>query len=358
MNNLPQTANCPHCNSPVKVTAKFCPRCGKPVATAPARGAPPPLHPAPLPPPPPEKRKSKWWLWVIIFLAIGVLCICLAAGGYFAYTNWFAEKPPFTQPTKTIEATPEPVVTRTATDELPAPTEPVAVTEAPPPTEAPALPMADFNGITFTYDPSIAGSISGETMPSTSGAPWEASPAHDQFTVSGYPLSGTFFEPSISIYPVDDFVALAPDVATSVDKLQTLLVSRPVAPGDIPFLPIQNAAQFMQAQVSYIDFQNGSGVRFLTQYGQGYWPINNHDMFYCFQGLTADGKYYISAVLPASYPDLPATGDDYTGSMDDLNNNWAGYISDMVEQLNGYDAASFTPGLDKLDAMFASLKVK
>ncbi|MEO8354588.1 MAG: hypothetical protein ABI621_01610 [Chloroflexota bacterium] len=39
-----------------------------------------------------------------------------------------------------------------------------------------------------------------------------------------------------------------------------------------------------------INFQNGRGIRFLTQYAQYPAPINNHELFYHFQGLTNDGK--------------------------------------------------------------------
>ena len=60
----------------------------------------------------------------------------------------------------------------------------------------------------------------------------------------------------------------------------------------------------------YLKFENGSGVRYLTMYGQGFAPINNHDLFYSFQGLTADGRYWVSVIMPVNHPSLQATYDD------------------------------------------------
>ena len=50
-----------------------------------------------------------------------------------------------------------------------------------------------------------------------------------------------------------------------------MLISRSNSnlPDALPFFTNWNAAQMMATQVEYIDFQNGSGVRYLTRYGQG-----------------------------------------------------------------------------------------
>ncbi|HEX9387675.1 MAG TPA: hypothetical protein VF918_15235, partial [Anaerolineales bacterium] len=58
-----------------------------------------------------------------------------------------------------------------------------------------------------------------------------------------------------------------------------------------------------------ISFQNGQGVRFLTEYAQYAASANNHDLFYHFQGLTRDGAYYIIAILPITVPVLAETSD-------------------------------------------------
>jgi hypothetical protein len=114
----------------------------------------------------------------------------------------------------------------------------------------------------------------------------------------------------------------------------------------------------MPPQVSYLDFQNGTGVRFLTQMGQAYYPINNRDLFYTFQGMTHDGKYYVAAILPVSHPSLPADGSEIPG--DDFNtfaDNFETYAAEVAAQLDAEAADSFAPSIVLLDEMMQSLKV-
>ena len=127
---------------------------------------------------------------------------------------------------------------------------------------------------------------------------------------------------------------------------------------DLPFLPMWPAAQIFSAQVGYFNFQNGSGVRYLTMYGQAIYPVDNQNLIYTYQGLTNDGRFYISAVLPVVHLGLP---DDGSSQIDDwmaFENNWETYINDTVNWLNVQDPGSFFPGINLLDAMMASFKVE
>lgn len=247
---------------------------------------------------------------------------------------------------------------------IPVPTQPIRCTpdtgETQPTTESSEPtpePDVSYQGVSFSYDGSLASSITSETIPAEGDAaidPW-ATPEHFQFTLDGYPLSGTFHQPRIMVFPVEAYKAINPTTGETIDQLQQLLASNPASPETIPFLPVFNAGQFMRAQVKYLDFQNGSGVRFLTQYGQAVWPINNEDMFYTFQGLTGDGQYYISAILPVSHPSLP---DPNSVTMDEaFYDNFMNYVATMEGQLNAELADSFAPALSLLDAMIQSIDV-
>ena len=66
------------------------------------------------------------------------------------------------------------------------------------------------------------------------------------------------------------------------------------------------AEQMVNAQVEYLDFDGGSGVRFITHYGIDEAPITEHGTFYTFQGLTDDGQYYVAYYHPAPTGILPA----------------------------------------------------
>lgn len=249
--------------------------------------------------------------------------------------------------------------------ELPAagPTEaPPPPATAPPP--APTQPAVSFHGTDFSYDPALAGFVNAEVIPAVTGeeeAPWMLAPEHLEFSFVEYALDDTFHEPALYVYPVGEYAAVSESAAEVIDGMRALLAEKPADPeGSIPTLPVWNAAQFMHAAVEYVDFQNGSGVRFLTQYGQAVWPVNNQDLFYSFQGMTADGAYYVAAVLPVSHPSLPASGDDVaeTQDYDTFSENFASYLTAVAADLTAQDPASFTPSLIALDSLAASIRIE
>jgi hypothetical protein len=124
----------------------------------------------------------------------------------------------------------------------------------------------------------------------------------------------------------------------------------------MPFLPPFNAAQVMHAQISYLDFENGQGVRYLTQFDQAPLPINSFELIYTFQGLTDDGQTYVAAVLPVTHPDLPATPLVNEQQIAELS-DFAAYLAQTVAWLEQQPGDSFTPNLAQLDALIQSLEV-
>jgi hypothetical protein len=240
---------------------------------------------------------------------------------------------------------------------IPVPTPPALCTqeaeELPPPPE----PDVSYQGISFSYDDTLARTVSTEIVPKQEDSavdPWNT-PDYIQFTFNGYPLADAFHTPKIMVFPVDAYNAINPTAGDSIYQLNQLIQSEPENPEEIPVLPVIPAAQYMRAQVRYLRFQNGEGVRFLTQYGQDAWPINNDEMFYSFQGITDDGQFYISAILPISHPSLP---DPETVTMDDaFYEDFMQYVAVIEGQLSAESPNSFTPTLSTLDGMIESLLV-
>ncbi len=236
-----------------------------------------------------------------------------------------------------------------------------------PPTEAeqtsPSVaPNVNYEGISFYLDPALIGWMDKQTVPEEKGvadAPlWTANPTYFLFSFGSYQPQETFHKPELYVYPLADFIDLAPEVGGMAYDLQQILAAKSSDPGEIPFLPFFNAAQFFQAQVAYLDFQGGSGVRFVTMYGQAAYPVDNYNIFYTFQGITSDQKYYVSAIFPINHPALPESGDEIIG--DDwvgFDENFPTYIEDTVAQLNTYSADSFTPDLTQLDALIQSIQI-
>lgn len=193
-----------------------------------------------------------------------------------------------------------------------------------------------------------------ETTGDTEGLPyWAIQPAHSELFFNGYALDGTFQEPRIYVYSVHELIDLNPAAAEQVDALKALLAD-PAATSDtgLPMLPLMNASQMFQAQAQTLDFEGGSGIRYLTQMGQGLAPLNNNEMFYTFQGLTDDGSTYVAAILPVSNPMLD-TG-EAAGANADLENQ----INNTGRALDEAGADSFTPSLSLLDSMIASIQVR
>ena len=194
-------------------------------------------------------------------------------------------------------------------------------------------------------------------VPASAGGPiWEVLPQYRRVTLQGYPVTDHLMKAQIFIYPAAELAGFNEGAGRMATDLQTLLQSQ--KPVDfMPFLPPFNAAQVLHAQVQFLDFKNGSGVRFLTQFDQAPLPINNFELIYTFQGLTRDGKYYIAAVLPVTHPDLPANNQVSAQQATELN-DFPAYLAKTVTWLDQQPGSSFTPDLAKLDALIQSIEVK
>jgi hypothetical protein len=211
--------------------------------------------------------------------------------------------------------------------------------------------------IGIDVNPALATGVTQELIPETvqdASAPyWAAHPEHLQVSFEDYVLEGTFHTAQIYVYPTSAFEAVNQAAAEQISELRRILLQRPPKViGEVPFLPLFNAAQVIQTQYEYLAFEGGSGVRFITQYGQGLGPINNTELFYTFQGLTDHGDYYVAAILPVSHPDLPADASVMP------EGDWEGYISDVEQQLNASAPSSFQPDLAALDQMIRTLTIK
>lgn len=238
--------------------------------------------------------------------------------------------------------------------ELPAPSP--TFTVHPTVTASPPEPDIVYRGISFSFEPSVALSVNAEQIPGQGDPenPW-STPESIRFTFVGYPLGDTFHEPVIHVYSVDAFKAVNPDVGQRLDHLQGVLDSLPADP-EVGVAHFFNAAQFIRAQEQYLQFQNGSGVRFISQYGQAAGPIGWPHLFYTFQGLTADGRYYVSAILPVTHPSLPEPDDVI---MDEaFYDQFMDYAAEKEIQLDGEPADSFQPSLLILDEVMDSLRIE
>jgi hypothetical protein len=234
------------------------------------------------------------------------------------------------------------------------------------PNQTGGIPVS-YENVSFVIPSGMAGSANTETMISVdtnSGAPWEIAPTHLRFTLTGYPLQGKFFEPQIYVYPANEYAQVNSGASEQIERLKKALSGSPLLKETLPNVPFFNAEHIIAASIQLIKFQSGSGVRELTQYDQYPAPINNHELFYHFEGLTTDGKYYIIAILPVTAPVLaedekpessvPAGGIPIPPNTGPTNV----YYFSVTEKLNSLAPDSFTPPLNSLDALIQSILVK
>jgi hypothetical protein len=218
----------------------------------------------------------------------------------------------------------------------------------------------------------LASGARGLQIPRAEGeevAPWEVTPGHIQLKLEGYSLQGKFHEPQIYVYPALEYAEMYPPAFESIRRLDNILYT-PGGPSldadQLPVIPFFNAAQVFDSNAQVISFQNGQGVRFLTEYAQSAASVNNHELFYHFQGVTRDGAYYIIAILPITAPVLAETSD--AGAplppgavpypyLADPNADMQAYYYSVTGVLNATPAEAFTPTISQLDSLIQSMRI-
>jgi len=364
---------CPSCGAPLTPKARFCPQCGRAVhaVVAPTmRESPPagsygptqyvpPQEPAYGEPVPAASRPGSTgrspWLWVglgvitgiclIALLGVGIAGWLYASGGEIAL---FSTRTPTATGTATLQPTDTPL--------------PPTSTEPLPPSETPDVrPLFEFNGLRLRLEPGVTTQIIPEVVPpytDLQGAPWDVAPEHTVLHLVGYPLyPEAMHKPRLIIYPLNEYLALRPELGTIVTELRQLLDQRPAeVPADksLPFLPTFNAGQIFHTALRYVDFANGRGLRYLTQYAQAIYPVTSKYLFYTYQGISNDGRFYVAAVLPVAHPILP---DESAYTIDEaFVNNFSNYLADVARDLAAQPPESFSPSLTALDQMMATLQ--
>lgn len=292
------------------------------------------------------KNRLLWILFTLITLTLACNLPIVGDGG-----GEEAERSIQTKVAATLAAqfsTEEPMPTPLAT---------ATHTVLPTDTATPPEPDVTFQGVSFSYPDSLANDVSRTVDPGyvDENNPWNI-PQHVRFDLMGYPLTDTYHKPQIMVFAVEEFKSVNPQVGESLGDLAAILDAHPEDPQDIGVYHFFNAAQFIYSQEGYVRFQNGRGIRFVSQYGQAAYPIGYPHMFYAFQGVTEDGAYYISVIMPLNHPSLPEA--ESVTVDEDFYNNYETYVVEVEAQLDEKPPDSFVPSLLELDAMVETLLVE
>jgi hypothetical protein len=218
------------------------------------------------------------------------------------------------------------------------------------------LPVS-YNNISFTIPLELNASAAVSTSTDVeypyinpSGGPMAE---HVVFDLTNYPVPG---KARIMVFKSSEYAAYGEPVQGAV----TALLAGQDATQPFPKALVQG----FYAQAKPVPFQNGHGLRFLTEVLTGFAPITNKEIFYYYQGITNDGAYFVAAVLPVNASFLVA--DDKKDSPtppDGIPFNWGAdldftkYLTQITQKLNDAAPENYSLSLLLLDKMIGSMQV-
>lgn len=203
-------------------------------------------------------------------------------------------------------------------------------TDAPAATNAVEGPNIDYKGIRFTLDPALGSRlyVYDETMT------LEGATAHfTRFALAPEEYCQTW---CLMVYPVQEF--------------------EQAAFGGFVFPPAGyrgGAAVVFNAQEKTLAFQNGSGDRALQTFGQNGYGVSNESLNYAFRGYTTDRQSAVYVQIPVRAASLPEAAPTISTDVQEILT----YNEQAAGTMNALAPGDFTPNLDLLDGLVASIQV-
>jgi hypothetical protein len=259
----------------------------------------------------------------------------------------------------------------------------VAETPAPIPTETEIIPEAtdiipeatevplysgefgviESGGLTFKLPVEVAQTAAVSVVQAddpNQGWPEFSLPERRMASFLGYSIQNHFHTPVIYVYPLLGLYQGGQIGAATAARLQALLNDPAFdlqTEDDLPFLPPFNAAQVIHVLEQRLESEHNSGIRYLTLYSQAFVGVDNYNTFYTYQGISADGRYYIAAILPIN-SSLLSDQELTQTELETLSADFPAYLTSMTDLIRADGGASMTPTLAALDAMMMSLTIQ
>jgi len=236
--------------------------------------------------------------------------------------------------------------------------------------QIPALTVYLLSSLRLTIN-GVARKARAEVLPARPHTPspleWNGWPEHVRVTFDDDALDQDSFDPrqrQLLLLPLSGYRALfrpaeVEGFNAAIQDLRAIVAAQPSNfAQDVLLLPASGLSQAVWAQVRYLRFEGGSGVRFVTHLTAEISPLTANSLLYTFQGLTDDGQYYVAAYFPLSTSVLPAKLSEVEKDARDLfRRDYRSYAEAIAQQLNeGSDR--FTPALSLLDGLIASLSIE
>jgi len=168
---------------------------------------------------------------------------------------------------------------------------------------------------------------------------------------------GSFF-PSVNrltVYTITD-VQSAPykTILPFLEKWRNILRQRPKSEPEyglgFPDYLMTDCAHLVEARVEYANYSWGEGCFYITQYCQGPDSLANDTLYFNFEGMSKDCKYWVSGQFNIMHPKLPDRHGPEPAHRIDKS-------TEADALLRGFEDDSFTPSLRKIKAWVGSLKI-
>ena len=245
------------------------------------------------------------------------------------------------------------------------------------PIQQPLTEYPEVPEVSFDHNPSVFGKFEREVvteyrLQEPDNKPDFVAPKHVKFEFApGQDGRNAFIE----VYPVEGFpqvYTLNKDsvkwIKDEIEAIKIILKNKDHRlDGDIPHLPFEDAGQHTVARVRHVPFRNGNGILFVMSWSHGIEFVNNNRLLYRYEGITDDGKYYVTAEMPIRVGFLPEDEgtervDGYTWSelVKDTSTNserLKKYYSDITDRLERLRNDEYHPALSYFEALVRSIKV-
>ena len=245
-------------------------------------------------------------------------------------------------------------------------------------TRAQTCPLMDTSAslqpdeVSFSYQqlvPTVQISIMPKTDNHSDEPPFmNGQPEHIRFLLGNFTGSNYFRtdEPQLLIYPISRYRSLFSgneliEFNSILSRIDFIFKNQKVKPEEsIPILPAVEAYQVFHANDRFLEFMGGRGIRFITIFAQDPPPITNDRIFYTFQGVTGDGKYYIALYHPLKTKYIPNSLEDIRETIIPVLEDpekYQPYLEKGKSILDHLKDPDFEPDLSKLDEIIQSLVI-
>ena len=141
------------------------------------------------------------------------------------------------------------------------------------------------------------------------------------------------------------------DVLTYAELLEARPDDVPIPPSfDLVFAPV-----FLESRPEYVDFENGTGIRYLTHMSQDFTGVAP---IYMYVGLTDDGLYLVQFRVRITSIALNISDEiNEFYNQGDLSENYSELMAVADEILTTSTPDTFYPDLSEIDGFINSLSV-